>query len=308
MTAHLTAPPPRGQRRAARPAGRPSTRCWPGPWRRTRPPGSRRCTEFVAALAAAPGARRPRPRPPGADRPRCPTRCCGPAVARLRRAARGPWHLRVGLGRRGRVRCGLRLGQGRSPCGATPAALAGVAPLAPGPGRGPARRSGISAWSAPSPPYRARTGCGCNWLPHARPATPPLSGPHVATNPEAAADLVHRLGDGGRRCDRDPTPPWPPWSRGAGRAARCPGRPVRPGRPGGGTCRVRAAATDLRSRPGCPLWTWRPPGLGRPTVATVAYVRATSAALDSGTESRPRGGGRRGAGAAVRGGRVAVAR
>jgi len=32
-----------------------------------------------------------------------------------------------------------------------------------------------------------------NWLPHARPSTPPVSGPHVATVPEAAADLLIRL-------------------------------------------------------------------------------------------------------------------
>jgi serine/threonine-protein kinase len=32
------------------------------------------------------------------------------------------------------------------------------------------------------------------WLPHARPSTPPLAGPHVATTPDAAADLSGRLG------------------------------------------------------------------------------------------------------------------
>jgi hypothetical protein len=31
------------------------------------------------------------------------------------------------------------------------------------------------------------------WLPHARPSTPPLAGPHVATTPDAAADLIGRL-------------------------------------------------------------------------------------------------------------------
>ena len=32
-----------------------------------------------------------------------------------------------------------------------------------------------------------------NWLAHTRPSTPPVVGPHIATTPEAAADLVDRL-------------------------------------------------------------------------------------------------------------------
>jgi len=32
-----------------------------------------------------------------------------------------------------------------------------------------------------------------NWVPHARPSTSPVTGPHVATVPEAAADLMMRL-------------------------------------------------------------------------------------------------------------------
>jgi hypothetical protein len=31
------------------------------------------------------------------------------------------------------------------------------------------------------------------WLPHARPSTPPLAGPHVATTADAAVDLIGRL-------------------------------------------------------------------------------------------------------------------
>jgi hypothetical protein len=34
-----------------------------------------------------------------------------------------------------------------------------------------------------------------NWLPHARPSNPPVTGPHLATTPEAATDLVARLRD-----------------------------------------------------------------------------------------------------------------
>jgi hypothetical protein len=32
-----------------------------------------------------------------------------------------------------------------------------------------------------------------NWLPHARPSSAPLSGPHIATGTEAAADLLDRV-------------------------------------------------------------------------------------------------------------------
>ena len=34
-----------------------------------------------------------------------------------------------------------------------------------------------------------------NWLPHARPGAPPVAGPHVATSPDGAADLLRRLGE-----------------------------------------------------------------------------------------------------------------
>jgi len=42
-------------------------------------------------------------------------------------------------------------------------------------------------------PTTSRNWLWLNWLPHARPSTPPLSGPHVATDAEAAADLFARL-------------------------------------------------------------------------------------------------------------------
>jgi hypothetical protein len=50
----------------------------------------------------------------------------------------------------------------------------------------------LAAAVAPTP---TRNWLWLNWLPHARPTTPPLSGPHVATDTEAAADLVARLRD-----------------------------------------------------------------------------------------------------------------
>jgi hypothetical protein len=48
----------------------------------------------------------------------------------------------------------------------------------------------LAAAVAPTP---TRNWLWLNWLPHARPTTPPLSGPHVATDGEAAADLLARL-------------------------------------------------------------------------------------------------------------------
>jgi Protein kinase domain len=42
-------------------------------------------------------------------------------------------------------------------------------------------------------PTRSESWMWLNWLPNARPDTPPLSGPHVATSAEAAADLMDRL-------------------------------------------------------------------------------------------------------------------
>jgi hypothetical protein len=44
-------------------------------------------------------------------------------------------------------------------------------------------------------PTATRNWLWLNWLPHARPSTPPLSGPHVATDGVAAADLLTRLRD-----------------------------------------------------------------------------------------------------------------
>src|SRR5262249_7487831 len=48
----------------------------------------------------------------------------------------------------------------------------------------------LAAAIAPTP---TRTWLGLNGLPQARPSSPPLSGPHVATSAEAAADLLDRV-------------------------------------------------------------------------------------------------------------------
>jgi serine/threonine-protein kinase len=48
-----------------------------------------------------------------------------------------------------------------------------------------------------------------NWLPHARPSTLPVSGPHIATTPAAAADLTGRLQTVAEARREDPGPHWP---------------------------------------------------------------------------------------------------
>jgi hypothetical protein len=190
MAAHLTAAPPRlgvlrpdlpeaagvviGRGMAKSPAARFSS-----------------CTEFVAALRTALLASTP------ADHPEFP----GPDSL-LRRLARAPellirppaqpevLALRVGWA--GRAPLVLPFTAGpvalRASDTATVTCLGWL--LAQLVARHAARDVCLALAAAPGPD---ESWLWVNWLAHARPTTPPISGPHVATTAEASADLVDRL-------------------------------------------------------------------------------------------------------------------
>ncbi|HEX6873434.1 MAG TPA: protein kinase [Micromonosporaceae bacterium] len=215
MTAHLTAPPPRVT--VARPelpvavdkvlaramAKRPADRF-------------ANCTGFVSALAAALGplasaqgalAAGPGPAAAG-DHPDFPA----PAVLRsqvrgsARSLVRPPGHVDT---------LALRLGWRQGPSAGPLVAALLAAPLAV---RGaPAAVTPCVRWLVTQVAARHQPRDVCllaalapaddehwlwiGWLPHARPANPPVSGPHLATAPDTAVDLTRRLAEvvAGRR-------------------------------------------------------------------------------------------------------------
>jgi len=190
MAAHLTADPPRlGAFRPDLPeaAGAVIARGL------AKSPAARfgSCTEFVAALRTALLTSTP------ADHPEFP----GPDSL-LRRAARVPGllirppehpealALRVGWAGRAPLVVALRAGPValRADDAATVMVLRWL--LAQVVARHAARDVCLAVAAAPAPD---ESWLWVNWLAHARPGTPPISGPHVATTAEAGADLVDRL-------------------------------------------------------------------------------------------------------------------
>jgi hypothetical protein len=183
MTAHLTAAPPRASALAAVPPGVDAVlhRAL------AKDPAARfpTCTDFVDALAAAvrgegAGRHPDLPDPEGLE----------PGV----RVPGDPYFLALRLGRGVNGPLVARpLADGPLVVRAEPAEAAGLVRwlLAQAVARHAARDLCLAVVLAPTPD---ETWLWVNWLPHARPTTPPLSGPHVATTPEAAVDLLTRLG------------------------------------------------------------------------------------------------------------------
>jgi hypothetical protein len=137
------------------------------------------CTQFVATLASAVGDAVAFPGPG------TPTELVHIGYA----TERDRWSLRVGWRAGPAV---LRLNAGPVAIRGSVAALAGTARwlLAQAVARHPDRELCLAAALAPAD---GENWLWLNWLAHARPSNPPLSGPHVATTPEAAADLLGRL-------------------------------------------------------------------------------------------------------------------
>jgi hypothetical protein len=139
------------------------------------------CAAFVAALAAALGSARDHPGP-------------DELLAGLGTDPRGLMrsNLTVRVGSAGPAPVTLPLDTGLTVLRADESTAAAVATwlVCQAVARRPSRTLCLAAALAP---VQAETWLWVNWLPHARPGTPPLSGPHVATGPEAAADLMARL-------------------------------------------------------------------------------------------------------------------
>jgi hypothetical protein len=213
MTAHLTAPPPRAS--AVRP-DLPAAVDAVLARAMAKDPAARyaTCAHFVAALANAVQAGRPSPATPTPP-PAAPDEAGAPAgllhavrSATPPRRRDDPEFLRLvaGADAGGRVHVGL---------GAGPVAVRGDAEAASGVlrwlvaqvvARHDARDVCLVCALAPVP---GETWLWLNWLPHARPATPPVTGPHIATTAEAAADLGQRLRAVVSARGDDPAQRWP---------------------------------------------------------------------------------------------------
>ena len=222
MTAHLTAAPPAPS--AVRP-DLPAAVDLVLARAMAKDPAARfeSCTEFVAALGAADSARpghrlghdpakssRTRPArasPHGTPRsPRSCSRRYGPGLPRdsgMTLTISGWSSEPIAT-----VRCGSGSGPGPLAVRGDAAALAGVARwlVAQVVARHGQRDVCLVCALAPVP---GENWVWLNWLGHARPSTPPVAGPHIATAPEAAADLGRRLGALVAARGQDLAPSWP---------------------------------------------------------------------------------------------------
>jgi hypothetical protein len=188
MTAHLTAPPPSA---CAVQPGLPEAVDTVLARAMAKEPATRfpTCTHFVAALDAALLA--PRDHPDFPSPSTMATRIRSGQDTARRAGHPDTLALRVGWGARGPV---------VAPIAAGAVAVRGEAAAA----------AGVLRWLLVQAValHAARDVClvvalapagdeswlWVNWLPHARPTAMPIAGPHVATTPEAAEDLMHRLG------------------------------------------------------------------------------------------------------------------
>jgi len=212
MTAHLTAPPPSAS--AVRP-DLPAAVDAVLARAMAKDPAARyaTCVHFVGALANAlqtvrpvPSAPPPRTAPDAAGAPAGLLQAVRSATAP--RPRNDPEFLSVVMGADagGPTRVGL---------GAGPVAVRGEAEAAAGVlrwlvaqvvARHDARDVCLVCALAPVP---GETWLWLNWLPHTRPTTPPVAGPHIATTAETAADLGDRLRAVVSARGDDPAQRWP---------------------------------------------------------------------------------------------------
>jgi protein kinase-like protein len=181
MTAHLTAPPPRVSAPAGVPAGLDAVLARA----LAKDPAARypTCTDFASAFAAVLAAGGSR------DDPRLPEPA---ALAPAPVAPGDPTFLTLRVGWAG-IPMAVDLAAGPLAVRGEPGAATGLVRwlLAQAVARHAVRDLTLACVLVPEPD---ENWLWVNWLPHARPTRPPLTGPHVATTAEAAADLLARLG------------------------------------------------------------------------------------------------------------------